>query len=166
MQGKSVGNVSGTYYAQQTQNAATSLQGLLVSFGSFIKASAAKDCKNIQQYYDTDRIVNIVGRDGRKISFNPAKVKFMDYDINISESQSSPVFRQVANEFLLQVWQSGQISLKTMLEAGAFPFGDKLLSLINAQEQELMGQQAAMPQTPSSRTALAAGIKTMTPWQQ
>ena len=144
LQGKSVGNVSGTYYAQQTQNAATSLQGLLTAFSSFIKQAATKDCKNIQQYYDTDRIVNIVGRDGRKVSFNPAKVKHMEYDINISESQSSPVFRQVANEFLLQVWQSGQISLKTMLEAGAFPFGDKLLSLINAQEQELAEQQAMM----------------------
>lgn len=137
LQGKSVGSVSGTYYAQQTQNAATSLQGILSSYGSFIKASAKKDCKNIQQYYDTDRIVNIVGRDGRKVVFNPAKVKDMEYDINISESQTSPVFRQVANDFLIQVWQSGQISLKMMLEAGAFPFGDKLLSLIKAQEEEL-----------------------------
>lgn len=136
LQGKSVGNVSGTYYAQQTQNAATSLQGILTSYGSFIKASALKDCKNIQQYYDTDRIVNIVGRDGRKVVFNPSKVKDIEYDINISESQTSPVFRQVANDFLMQIWQSGQISLKAMLEAGAFPFGDKLLSVINAEQEE------------------------------
>lgn len=146
LQGKSVGNVSGTYYAQQTQNSATSLQGILTAYGSFVKASATKDCKNIQQFYDTDRIVNIVGRDGRKVMFNPAGVKNMEYDINISESQTTPVFRQVANEFLLQVWQSGQISLKMMLEAGAFPFGDKLLSLINAQEeqaQQMQQEQAA-----------------------
>ena len=135
LQGKSVGNVSGTYYAQQTQNAATSLQGILTAFSSFRKASAAKDCKNIQQYYTNDRIVSIVGRNGQKVNFNPSKVKWMEYDINISESTTSPVFRQVANDFLMQVWKSGQISLKTMLEAGAFPFGDKLLSIINAEEQ-------------------------------
>ena len=135
LQGKSVGNVSGTYYAQQTQNAATSLQGILTAFSSFRKASAAKDCKNIQQYYTNDRIVSIVGRNGQKVNFNPSKVKWLEYDINISESTTSPVFRQVANDFLMQVWQSGQISLKTMLEAGAFPFGDKLLSIINAEEQ-------------------------------
>lgn len=143
LQGKSVGSVSGVYYQQQTQNASISLQGILTAYSSFIKSSAVKDCKNIQQYYDTDRIVNIVGRDGRKVKFNPAKVKNMEYDINISESQTSPVFRQVANDFLLQVWQSGQISLKTMLEAGAFPFGDKLLSLINAQEEQLQAMQQA-----------------------
>ena len=107
------------------------------AYSSFRKASAAKDCKNIQQYYTTDRIVNIVGRDGQKVNFNPSKVKYMEYDINISESTTSPVFRQVANEFLMQVWQTGQISLKTMLEAGAFPFGDKLLSIINAEEQAM-----------------------------
>ena len=143
LQGKSVGNVSGTYYAQQTQNAATSLQGILTAFSSFRKASAAKDCKNIQQYYTNDRIVSIVGRNGQKVNFNPSKVKWMEYDINISESTTSPVFRQVANDFLMQVWQSGQISLKTMLEAGAFPFGDKLLSIINAEEQAL--QQTSRP---------------------
>jgi len=148
LQGKSVGSVSGTYYAQQTQNAATSLQGILTSFGSFMKASATKDCKNIQQYYDTDRIVNIVGRDGRKVAFNPARVKDMEYDINISESQTSPVFRQVANDFLLQVWQSGQISLKMMLEAGAFPFGDKLLSLIKAQEEQALQAQQMQQEQP------------------
>lgn len=141
LQGKSVGNVSGAYYAQQTQNAAVSLQGILTSFSSFRKQSALKDCKNIQQYYDTDRIVSIVGRDGRKIKFNPSKVKDISYDINISESQTSPVFRQVANDFLIQIWQSGQISLKAMLEAGAFPFGDKLLSIINTEQQQLQEMQ-------------------------
>lgn len=147
LQGKSVGSVSGTYYAQQTQNSATSLQGILSCFSGFIKAGAAKDCKLIQQYYDTDRIVSIVGRDGRKVRFNPSKVKFMEFDINISESQTSPVFRQVANEFLMQIWQSGQISLKGMLEAGAFPFGDKLLGVVNAEEAERQQQeQAALAQ--------------------
>ena len=154
LQGKSVGNVSGTYYAQQTQNAATSLQGILTAYSSFRKSSANKDCKNIQQYYTNDRIVSIVGRDGRKVSFNPSKVKWFEYDINISESQTSPVFRQVANDFLMQVWQSGQISLKTMLEAGAFPFGDKLLGIINAEEQmmqqQIQEQQAAMAPQPAA----------------
>ena len=154
LQGKSVGNVSGTYYAQQTQNAATSLQGILTAYSSFRKSSANKDCKNIQQYYTNDRIVSIVGRDGRKVSFNPSKVKWFEYDINISESQTSPVFRQVANDFLMQVWQSGQISLKTMLEAGAFPFGDKLLSILNAEDQmmqqQIQEQQAAMAPQPAA----------------
>lgn len=145
LQGKSAGNVSGTYYAQQTQNAATSLQGILTAFGSFVKTAAKKDCKNIQQYYDSDRIVNIVGRDGHKVTFNPSRVKDMEYDINVSESQTSPVYKQVANEFIMEIWKSGQISLKAMLETGSFPYGDKLLSIINAEEQQMAEQQQQMP---------------------
>ena len=133
-----------------TQNAAISLQGVLTAYSSFRKASANKDCKNIQQYYTPEKIFKIVGRDGQNLQFNPEDVKYLDYDINISESTSSPVFRQVANDFLLQIWQSGQISLKTMLEAGAFPYGDKLLNLINKEQEDMqqaqqMQMQAGMP---------------------
>ena len=152
LQGKDLGKISGTYYAQMTQNAAISLQGVLTAYSSFRKASANKDCKNIQQYYTPEKIFKIVGRDGQNLQFNPEDVKYLDYDINISESTSSPVFRQVANDFLLQIWQSGQISLKTMLEAGAFPYGDKLLNLINKEQEDMqqaqqmqMQQQAGMP---------------------
>lgn len=159
LQGKHIGNVSGTYYAQQTQNASTSLQALLMAFNSFVKSSALKDCKNIQQYYDTDRIVNIFGRNGRNIRFNPRTVKNIEYDINISESQASPVFRQVANDFLMQIWKSGQISLKAMLQAGAFPFGDKLLQVVDAEAQAAQAQQQAQNQ-PVAQEAVQEGRPT------
>lgn len=146
LQGKYSGNISGNYYAQQAQNSAISLQGILTAYTSFRRMSANKDCKNIQQFYDNDKIVKIVGRDGKNITFNPDDVKYLDYDISMSESQASPVFRQAANDFLMQIWQAGQISLKSMLEAGNFPFGDKLLAIVSAEEEKAAQQQQQQQQ--------------------
>jgi len=154
LQGKDMGDISGTYYAQQAQNAATSLQGTLLSFDAFIKAGALKDCKNIQQFYDTDRIVNIVGVDGSKVTFNPSKVKDIEFDVNISEGQASPLYAQLANDFIMKIWQAGQCSLNTMLEVGDFPKGKKLLAAVQAEQQQ--AQQQAMEQQHLAMQQLAA----------
>ena len=60
LQGKpGYSSTSGTLYAQQTQNATTSLLDLLDSFSTFIIDGAYKDVKNIQQFYDDKRVFNI-----------------------------------------------------------------------------------------------------------
>ena len=41
---------------------------------------------------------------------------------------------------LLQFWQAGAINLKQMLENGAFPFADKLLQSIEADQTEEQNQ--------------------------
>ena len=49
-------------------------------------------------------------------------------------------------------WQAGAINLKQMLETGAFPFADKLLQSLEADEKEqqdaMAQQQAGGMQTP------------------
>jgi hypothetical protein len=48
----------------------------------------------------------------------------------------------VMNDFLMQVFQAGQITLEEMLETGSFPFSDKLLQAINNRKQQMVdGQQ-------------------------
>lgn len=141
LQGKSgFSNISGVLYAQQTQNATTSLVKMLTSFSSFVCDCAKKDVKNIQQYYDTKKILNIAGRNA-SIMYDPDKIQDVDYDISIAEAQASPTHRMAANEFLLQIWQSGQISLQQLLENGDFPFADRLLESIKAQQETLAQQQ-------------------------
>ena len=133
--------VSGVLYAQQAQNATTSLLKMLSSFSSFICECAKKDVKLMQQYYDTRHLINIVGRHA-EIYYDPDLVRDVDYDISIAESQSSPTYRMAANEFLLQIFQSGQITLQQLLETGDFPFADRLLESIKTQQQQLEQQQA------------------------
>lgn len=129
--------VSGALYAQQSQNATISLLDLLDSYSAFIKACAFKDVKMIQQFYDERRVVAIAGRASTQLVYEPNRIRDVEFDLNIAESTSTPIYRQMANEFLLEIWRSGQINLKQMLENGDFPFSDDLLQSIQGQEEAI-----------------------------
>lgn len=143
LQGKpGYSGTSGSLYAQQTQNATTSLLDLLDSFSGFVVDAAYKDMKNIQQFYDDKRTFNIVGKSSRMVVYDPDKIRDVEFDLSVIESTSTPAYRQIANDFLVQIWQAGQITLQQMLEAGDFPFGDALLQSLQAQQAQLaQGQQ-------------------------
>ena len=141
-------STSGTLYAQQTQNATTSLLDLLDSFNSFINDGAYKDLKNILQYYPDKKIEGIIGRQlGVKI--DPHRIRDVEWDTRIAESTDTPGERQIANDFLLEVWRSGELGLRAILETGDFPYADKLIQYLDAQESKM--QQGMTPDAvPSS----------------
>lgn len=68
-------DVSGSLYAQQAQNATTSLLDLLDTFSMFVIDGAYKDVKNIQQYYDEKRVFNIAGKSGAQVGYDPEKIR-------------------------------------------------------------------------------------------
>ena len=143
LQGKSgVSGTSGTLYAQQAQNAATSLLDLLDSFSMFVTDAAYKDVKNMQQFYDDKRVFNIAGKNAQ-IVYDPKKIRDVEFDLSITENTSTPAYRQMANEFLMQIWEAGQITLEQLLENGSFPFADALLQSIKGQQEQL--RQGQMP---------------------
>ncbi len=145
LQGKpGVSGTSGSLYAQQTQNATMSLLDILETYSQFIIDGAYKDVKNIQQYYDSKRMFNIVGRAGQIVEYDPKKIRDVEFDINITESTATPVYRQMANEFLMTLWQNQAITLQQLLQVGDFPFGDELLQALDSQEQDI--KQGNMPQ--------------------
>jgi len=145
LQGKSsYSGESGSHAQIMAQNAATSLLDIFESFSDFVVDSAYKDVKNIQQYYDAKRVVNIVGKDGKSKDADAKRVLDMECDISITESTSTNTYREYANEFLLRIWEAGQISLEQLLENGKFPFGDKLLQSIRSQKEQL--QNGEVPQ--------------------
>ncbi len=125
-------------YSQQVQNAGINLIDIFESFKSFRERRDTKLLKTIQQYYDRQRYIDIAGDkiDERNIPYTPDEVQHAEVDINITESTSSPVFRSASNEFLLQLFRMGHISLEMLLENGAFPFSDRLLQSIEKQKQE------------------------------
>lgn len=138
MQGKQApSGVSGTLYAQQTQNASVSLSDIFESFNNFVIDGAYKTVKNIQQFYDTKRIINIAGKKGANVEYDPSKMQDIEYDLSIEDSASSPVYRQLANDFMMEIWRSGQISLEQLLENGDFPFADSLLQSIKSQQEQI-----------------------------
>ena len=102
---------------------------LFESFKCFRVDRDTKLVKTIQQYYDMERYQKIVGEDSSDMleRIGEEDVKNAEFDISITESVSSPVYRIASNEFLLDLFKMGQIDLKMLLENGSFPFADKLL---------------------------------------
>ena len=128
---------SAAHFNQQTQNATMSLLDLLESYSDFEIDGAFKDVKNMQQFYDTKRVFNIAGKSGAQIEYDPKKIRDVEFDLSIGESTTTPVYRQMANEFLLEIWRSGQISLQQLLQHGDFPFADELLQTLQSQQEQL-----------------------------
>lgn len=135
---------SATMYNQQVQNSTMSLLDMLESFSGFIIDGAYKDVKNMQQFYDTKRVFNIAGKSGAQIEYDPKKIRDVEFDLSITESTSTPAYRQMANDILMQLWQAKAISVEQLLEHGDFPFADELLQSIKAQKEQI--QQGGMPQ--------------------
>ena len=99
---------------------------------------------NIQQFYDEPVIVKVAGRNA-VVTYNPETMGGVDFDVSLSESYDTPVYRAITNEFLMQMLNAQQITLEQLLEAGSFPFADKLLQSVQAQKQEMANAQMQGP---------------------
>lgn len=140
IQGKAgYSGMAASLYAQQTQNATTSLLDILETYSNFIVNGAMKDVMNIQQFYDDKRYIKIAGS-STGIYYDPNQLADVEFDLSIVESTTTPVYRQMQNELLLTMWQNGGITIKQMLEHGSFPFADELIQSINTQEEEMKSQ--------------------------
>jgi hypothetical protein len=149
LQGKApTSGTAASLYAQESQNAATNLLDLYESFNEFRKRRDYKMMKVIQQYYDQPRYIGIAGHDYSEEAkyYKPHLIRNSDMDIIISETMSTPAYRMAMNNFLLQIYQMGQLDLKTMLQNSAYPFSDRLIEAIDKKEKEMMAQQQAMAQ--------------------
>lgn len=145
LQGKpGYAGTSAAKYNQETQNATMSLLDMLECFSYFVVDGAYKDVKNIQQFYDGKRVFNIAGKTGAQIEYDPKKIRDVEFDLSITESTTTPAYRQLANDVLMQLWQANAISVEQLLEHGNFPFADELLQSIQSQKEQL--QQGQTPQ--------------------
>lgn len=155
LQGKpGYSGMSASLYNQQAQNAATSLLDLLDTFSAFVRDGAYKDVKNIQQYYDAPKILKIAGRAGIKLDFDAQRIRDIEFDLSIVESTSTPAYRAIANDMLMQLWKAQAISVEQLLEHGDFPFADQLLQSIKSQREQL--EQGQMPEGLSPELAQQA----------
>lgn len=133
----------GYRYAQETQNSATSLVDVLETYKQVRQDRDTKIMRLQQQYYTDIKYLNIFGKkysSAIKV-FNPAKVKDIDFDLAITESFATPVYRQAMNDLLLELLKMGQINTEMLLEAGNFPFADKLLESIKNLKTEIAQEQ-------------------------
>jgi hypothetical protein len=146
MQAKS--GTAASLYAQESQNSASNVLDLMETFNSFRKRRDVKLMKTIQQFYDTKRYLNVAGKEYAEESkwYDPQKIRNADFDIAMAESTSTPAYRMAMNNMLMQLVQAQAISIKTMLKGSTLPYKDKLLSIIEKEEQQAQQAQQAMMQ--------------------
>lgn len=138
LQGKpGYSGMSASLYNQQTHNATTTLLDILDTFSAFVREGATKDVKNIQQFYDSPRIFNIAGKSSTTVEYIPEKIGNVEFDLSIVESTATPVYRAIANDMLMRLFESKAISVEQLLENGDFPFADRLLQSIQSQREQL-----------------------------
>ena len=148
---------SAAHFNQQTQNATMSLLDLLESFSGFVTDGAYKDVKNIQQYYDQRRVFNIAGKGGSIVEYDPKKIRDVEFDLSIVESTTTPAYRQIANDVLMQLWQAQAISVEQLLENGDFPFADDLLQSIKSQKEQVAAGQVPEGVSPQVMEQVESG---------
>lgn len=144
LQGKNAtAGTSGILYEQQANNASTSIIDMLETYSSFLGASAKKKLQNIQQFYDDQITIKVAGRNALVV-YDPQTMGGVDFDVALNESYDTPVYRAINNELLLQLLNAQQITLKQFLEAGSFPFADRLLQMVESNEQQMQNIQQPM----------------------
>jgi hypothetical protein len=124
-------------YAQQTQNASTSLQEVFSIFRMLREERDMKNLKLIQQFYDAPRLINVSGNARNMVMYDPDKVMNAEFELSIVESVSTPAFRMIINDTLMNLLNGGHITIRELLENGSLPFADKLLQSIDNRERQM-----------------------------
>jgi hypothetical protein len=146
MQGKaSFAGESGSHAQAMMQSAATSLVDIFESFADFQQDAAYKDVKNIQQCYDEKKVIDIVGRTAKGVPVSPSKVLNIEVDVSIAPSRKTPVYRALANDFYMKLFESQAINVEQLLESVSdIPGADELLQSIRSNRQQI--EQGQMPE--------------------
>ncbi len=156
-------------YAQQAQNSMLNYTLVFDRHNMFCQKRDEKLLKVIMQYYDEPRYVDTNGkafRDTAKVYYPELVKKVTDFNLTTSKSMNTPVFRQAADEMLMEMLRAGLIPLEVYLNNASVPFADKVkadLEMFNKQAGQgqidpvqvaQLGQQATANANPQAMALL------------
>lgn len=151
-------------YAMELQNSQTSTSDIISWYNGLVRKRDTKIVQLIQQYYDTPRYCNLVGKDYKEESkwYDPNKCRNAQVDVNVVEGSSSSMFRSFADATAMELLKMGGIDVEMYLENSSAPFADRMLEAIRSKKKELEEQQAQMQaqgqqQNPLIAQAMANG---------
>lgn len=147
LQGKTpTAGTSASRYAQETQNATTSLYTILKDMVTFTENVANKKCMTIKQYYDDGRM--IFNQDfSSQMEYNRMAARDVKFKISIKNAAATASYQMQVNDQLDKLLQMGAINVVQYLQNVNAPFSDKLLQSVQQQQaqlQEMAQQQQAM----------------------
>ncbi len=130
-------------YAQQTQQSATPLASLMMRLGVFVKHVASLKLANIQKFYKPERFEEIAGMLSNlsmEASVNYRVAGNLEYDLSISQSTATPIYRALKTEILMQFAANGFIPPRFVFEFGDVPGADEILQRLDAMQQSAEDQ--------------------------
>lgn len=146
LQGKTpTAGTSASRYAQESQNASTSLYSILKDMESFTECVAQKKCMMIKQYYDNGR--PIFNRDNTyPMEYDRLAARDIMFKISIKNAAATASYQNNINDKLDRLLEMGAINIVQYLQNLNEPFADKLLQDVQSQVEYLRAQQAEMGQ--------------------
>lgn len=146
LQGKTPSaGTSAARYAQESQNATTSLFTILSDMEVFTERLATKKCMTIQQFYEDGR--KIFNKDALNVyRYDRLSARDIHFKISIKNAAATAAYNTAQNDDLKELLQMGAINLVQYLQNVNKPYADKLLSSIQEQQaqlEEMYQQQAA-----------------------
>ena len=146
LQGKTpTAGTSASRYAQESQNASTSLYSILKDMESFTECVAQKKCMMIKQYYDNGR--PIFNRDNTyPMEYDRLAARDIMFKISIKNAAATASYQNNINDKLDKLLEIGAINIVQYLQNMNEPFADKLLQDVQSQVENLRAQQAEMGQ--------------------
>lgn len=146
LQGKTpTAGTSASRYAQESQNASTSLYSILKDMESFTECVAQKKCMMIKQYYENGR--PIFNRDNTyPMEYDRLAARDIMFKISIKNAAATATYQNNINDKLDRLLELGAINIVQYLQNLNEPFADKLLQDVQSQVEDLRAQQAEMGQ--------------------
>ena len=133
-------------YAQEAQNATINSKDMLSVFSFQKQRRDTKILKVLRQFYKEKRYLAMAGSDYNEEAreYDPDKVRNLDFDVKVAESQDTPIFRNMMDDMLFRLLEGNMIDVKMFLENSNFPFAEKLLETIKQREEQMAGGQQNM----------------------
>lgn len=108
-------NTPSSLYAQQAQYSAQNFVVLFENYNMFCEERDEKLLKVLMQFYTTRRYVDINGKSVSELAkyYEPEMArKIVDFNLTTSKSTDTPVFRQLTDDLLMKLLESGRIPSK------------------------------------------------------
>ena len=149
LQGKTPSaGTSAARYAQESQNATTSLFTILSDMEVFTERLATKKCMTIQQFYENGR--KIFDKNGLNVyDYDRLSARDIHFKISIKNAAATAAYNTMQNDELKELLGMGAINLVQYLQNVNEPYADKLLSSVQEQQaqlEQMYQQQAAQVQ--------------------
>lgn len=129
-------------YAQQTENSATPIASLMMRIGVFIKHMATLKLANIRQFYTPQKFEQIAGTLSNAVNVNNMDFRLagnIEYDLSVAQSTSTPIYRALKTQILMDFASQGFIPPRFVFEFGDVPGADEIIQRLDAMSQESEG---------------------------